>query len=68
MQEIKKATLATIHYWLDAVLVGAEAAFDVWHNPAASTTDDMGLLLERGLKNAGGRGLVATICIISLQQ
>ena len=27
----------------DADLVGAEAAFDVLHNPAAPTTDDMGL-------------------------
>ena len=43
-EEIKKATLAIIHPALDADLVGAEAAFDVWHNPAAPTTDDdMGL-------------------------
>ena len=42
-EEIKKATLAIIHYVLDADLVGAEAAFDVWHNPAAPTADDVGL-------------------------
>ena len=42
-EEINKATLAIIHYGLDADLVGAEAAFDVLHNTAAPTTDDMGL-------------------------
>ena len=42
-EEIKKATLAIIHNGLDPALVGAEAAFDILHNPAApTTTDDMG--------------------------
>ena len=44
MQEkIKMATLDIIHYGLDADFVGAEAAFDFWRNPAAPTTDEMGL-------------------------
>ena len=54
-EEIKKATLAIIHPALDADLVGAEAAFDVWHNPAAPTTDDdMGL--NEGWRMLGGGG------------
>ena len=42
-EEIKKTSLAIIHYGLDADFVGAEAAFDVLHNPSAPSTDDMGL-------------------------
>ena len=40
-EEINKVTLAIIHNGLESDLVGAEAAFDVWHNPAALTTDDI---------------------------